>query len=219
MKKLLDISSEERNRILEMHQSATKRNYLSEQNPPSGQPANTQTEGIDINGAKYKLTNVVKDAASLAKFLDYNPDENMIRAFCRSTNAQCSGGGNRGENPPSLFASTKGGKPSYWAMMREYAKMYLNEVAKQYGNKIIPTACSDSPGYVVYYENLEPIVMPAFKQKYGLDDRTYDEFNKYFGTVAKYKTGLQSALKTQLNKLGACAAKPNPEQRSFTGQG
>ena len=31
MKRLLDISSEERNRILEMHQSATKRNYLSEE--------------------------------------------------------------------------------------------------------------------------------------------------------------------------------------------
>jgi hypothetical protein len=38
MKKLLDISSEERNRILEMHQSATKRNYLSEEAP---QPAQT----------------------------------------------------------------------------------------------------------------------------------------------------------------------------------
>ena len=30
MKKLLDISSEERNRILEMHQSATRKNYLTE---------------------------------------------------------------------------------------------------------------------------------------------------------------------------------------------
>jgi hypothetical protein len=40
MKKLLDISSEERNRILEMHQSATKRNYLSEEAPQPGQTSN-----------------------------------------------------------------------------------------------------------------------------------------------------------------------------------
>ena len=213
MKKLLDISSEERNRILEMHQSATKRNYLSEQNPQPGQPTNTQTEGIDINGVKYKLTNVVKDAASLAKFLDYNPEARFMGTFCLSPGLQCGGMNN------VSFKPYDNGKPSYWTMMKEYAKMYLNEVAKQYGNKIITTACSDSPGSVVYYENLEKVVMQAFKQKYGLDDKTYEDFSKYFGTIARYKTGLQSALRTQLNKLGACAARPNPEQRSFVGQG
>ena len=31
MKRLFEISSEEKQRILEMHESATKRNYLSEQ--------------------------------------------------------------------------------------------------------------------------------------------------------------------------------------------
>ena len=47
MKKLLDISSEERNRILEMHQNATKKNYLMEQ--PTTQPGQN-TQGVDING-------------------------------------------------------------------------------------------------------------------------------------------------------------------------
>lgn len=43
MKKLLDISSEERNRILEMHQTATRKNYLTE--------APTQTpQGIAMIG-------------------------------------------------------------------------------------------------------------------------------------------------------------------------
>ena len=41
MKKLLDISSEERNRILEMHQSATRRNYLTEAPEPSAAPQQT----------------------------------------------------------------------------------------------------------------------------------------------------------------------------------
>ncbi|CAB4130190.1 hypothetical protein UFOVP117_300 [uncultured Caudovirales phage] len=210
MKKLLDISSEERNRILEMHQSATKRNYLSEQTPV---PNNTQTQGIDINGTQYKMTNAVKDAASLSKFLDYNPQAREMQVFCMTSGAQCSG------LDKMSFEPTSTGKPSYWTMMKELTKMYLNEVVKNYGNKVIPTACSDSPGYAILYENLEPKVIPSFKQKYGLDDKTYDEFNKYFATSKNYKAGLQSALRRQLNLVGACKAKPNPEQRSFVGQG
>jgi len=49
MKKLLDISSEERNRILEMHQSATKRNYLSEQSTQQ------VAAGPTVKGVTYKL--------------------------------------------------------------------------------------------------------------------------------------------------------------------
>jgi hypothetical protein len=41
MKKLLDISSDERRRILEMHQTATKRNYLSEAPEPAASPQQT----------------------------------------------------------------------------------------------------------------------------------------------------------------------------------
>jgi len=100
-------------------------------------------------------------------------------------------------------------------MMREYAKMYLNEVAKQYDNKIIPTACSDSPGYVVVYENIEPVVRPAFMEKYGLDDKAYQDFSKYFGTVAKYKKGLESALRTQLNVVGTCKARRDPDSSFY----
>lgn len=54
MKKLFEISSEEKQRILEMHVSATKKNYLSEQETEpvkQGQPA----AGPTINGVTYKL--------------------------------------------------------------------------------------------------------------------------------------------------------------------
>ena len=53
MKKLLDISSEERNRILEMHQSATKRNYLSEEAPQPTQ-ANNLLPGAE-NDVSYAI--------------------------------------------------------------------------------------------------------------------------------------------------------------------
>ena len=216
MKRLFEISSEEKKRILEMHESATKRNYLNEQNPQpqSSTAASVEPEGVEINGTTYKLTNAVgRDNTSLTTFLNYNPDARFMGTFCLTPGLQCGGMNN------VSFKPLADGKPSNWTMMKEFAKMYLNEVAKSYGNKIIPTACSDSPGPVVLYENIEPKIKPAFLQKYGLDDKKYEEFSKYFGTIAKYKTGLQSALRTQLNLVGACKAKPNPEQRSSVGKG
>ena len=54
MKRLFEISSEEKQRILEMHETATKRSYLSEQvTQPTkqGQPATP----APINGVTYKL--------------------------------------------------------------------------------------------------------------------------------------------------------------------
>ena len=47
MKKLLDISSEERNRILEMHQSATRKNYLTEGTRTSLGSAKIGSPGYD----------------------------------------------------------------------------------------------------------------------------------------------------------------------------
>jgi hypothetical protein len=210
MKKLLDISSEERNRILEMHQNATKKNYLMEQ-PANGDPSTPQ--GVDINGAKYLLTNAVRDAATLSKFLEYNPAAREMQVFCQASGAQCVG------LDKISFERTSTGKPSYWTMMKDLTKLYLNAVAKTYENKIIPAACSDSPSNTVYYEGLYNKVMPEFKQKYGLSDSEVQEFEKYFATIKNYKRGFESALRRQLNAVGACKARPNPEQRSFVGQG
>jgi hypothetical protein len=49
MKKLFEISSEEKQRILEMHETATKKNYLNEQQ------VQTPAAGTTINGVTYKL--------------------------------------------------------------------------------------------------------------------------------------------------------------------
>lgn len=72
MKKLFEIDENEKKRILEMHENATKRNYLSEQEtpattPPPAQPGNTT--GGEIEGAK--TIDKIKDAASLNKFYDW----------------------------------------------------------------------------------------------------------------------------------------------------
>jgi hypothetical protein len=73
MKKLFEISSEEKQRILEMHESATKKNYLSEQPVQQNQrqppPSITSTAGVNINGKTYYLPEIIKDETSLNKFV------------------------------------------------------------------------------------------------------------------------------------------------------
>ncbi len=72
MKKLFEIDGNEKRRILEMHENATKRNYLSEQEtpattPPPAQPQNTT--GTEVTGTE--TIDKVKDATSLNQFYDW----------------------------------------------------------------------------------------------------------------------------------------------------
>jgi len=69
MKKLFEIDENEKRRILEMHENATKRNYLMEQpvTPPPAQPENTT--GAEVYGTQ--TIDKVKDAESLNKFYDW----------------------------------------------------------------------------------------------------------------------------------------------------
>ena len=57
MKKLFEISSEEKQRILEMHETATKKNYLSEQG--TQQRNLTPGGGIKLGDRTYLLTKVL----------------------------------------------------------------------------------------------------------------------------------------------------------------
>ena len=79
MRQLFKIDESEKKRILEMHERATKRNYLSEQgntpgsptpqptSPPELQQAVTST-GTEIDGKTYKIEKI-KDKPSLNLFL------------------------------------------------------------------------------------------------------------------------------------------------------
>jgi hypothetical protein len=75
MKKLFEIDENEKKRILEMHEKATKRNYLSEQEtpqttqPPQQLPYMT-SEGTMINGKRYTIENI-KDETSLNQFVNW----------------------------------------------------------------------------------------------------------------------------------------------------
>jgi hypothetical protein len=67
MRQLFKIDESEKKRILEMHENATKKNYLSEQEtttPPQ------QPSGPEINGKTYKIENI-KNAESLNQFINW----------------------------------------------------------------------------------------------------------------------------------------------------
>jgi hypothetical protein len=69
MRKLFEISSEEKQRILEMHESATKKNYLSEQvTQPTKQGQPAAEGGTLINGVTYKLQGLTDK--NINQFLD-----------------------------------------------------------------------------------------------------------------------------------------------------
>lgn len=62
-----DISQDERNRILEMHESATRKNYLSEQPTP--------TSGGTQNPNQLKITRIKTSPDDLNRFLGFSTDE------------------------------------------------------------------------------------------------------------------------------------------------
>lgn len=69
MKINLNIDENEKRRILEMHENATKRNYLNEQEtPPSA--ASPASEGTRIDGRLYKIEKIL-DKNSLNKFINW----------------------------------------------------------------------------------------------------------------------------------------------------
>jgi hypothetical protein len=66
MRQLFRIDESEKKRILEMHENATKRNYLSEQETTLRQ----QPSGTTINGKTYKIENITGDE-SLNQFINW----------------------------------------------------------------------------------------------------------------------------------------------------
>ena len=72
MKRLI-ITEEERSKILGMHQSAIKKNYLSEEKPQPTQPPQRglPAAGLKIGGKEYLLTSIIRDNDSWANFTSW----------------------------------------------------------------------------------------------------------------------------------------------------
>lgn len=73
MKKLLDISSEERNRILEMHQTATRNNYLMEAptQTPQGMAMIGRADGKGVlQGSGFMISNLYAPNETITSTID-----------------------------------------------------------------------------------------------------------------------------------------------------
>jgi hypothetical protein len=66
MRQLFKIDESEKKRILEMHENATKKNYLNEQ----GVPETAASSGTKLNGKTYKMEKIIDDT-SLRQFLNW----------------------------------------------------------------------------------------------------------------------------------------------------
>ena len=85
MKRLFEIDENEKRRILEMHENATKKLYLSEQPatlapeqgaPVQGTPGSVTTGPTEINGVTYNMPEINSQEV-LDKFLSVNPSVKM----------------------------------------------------------------------------------------------------------------------------------------------
>lgn len=90
MKKLLDISSEERNRILEMHQTATRKNYLMEA-PTQTSPGSALIGRADGRGVlavpAFMISNIYDPNETISTSLDLvniKPGEDVGKIFSHS---------------------------------------------------------------------------------------------------------------------------------------
>jgi hypothetical protein len=68
MKKLFEIDENEKRRILEMHENATKNLYLTEQ--PTAGVDTQQQDGVEIDGSRYKM-NGITDKTTLDSFVNW----------------------------------------------------------------------------------------------------------------------------------------------------
>lgn len=85
MKKLFEISSEEKQRILEMHETATKKNYLGEQStePPQKVPtAVTNSREIEAKFGKTKvMLPGITNTNQLEAFVDYDDLQANLKKY------------------------------------------------------------------------------------------------------------------------------------------
>jgi len=203
MKKLFEISSEEKQRILEMHESATKKNYLSEQ---PVQQTQTQTQftpnGVTINGKTYYLPEIIKDENSLNKFVGWPNTPTISKSSLAII-------GLRPQVEPNITGGGGGENPKHNAesMAFDFIKGYLTSIAADKG---LNTKCLCNGTC-----NIDANVSGAewrFKDgKYKAEDLDY--LYKYFGNnnAGNGKKLLQAAtkraLKEQLAKFpGVCKA-------------
>lgn len=116
MKKLFEISQDEKQRILEMHETATKKNYLSEQ---SGPTPTQSTPTFTANGVNYYLP-FITDNDSWSKFVSFNADLNELKSLGLPAK----------NNPKATLGNDNKIQRNMEAFTNRLISNYLSEIAK-----------------------------------------------------------------------------------------
>lgn len=161
-----DISQEERNRILEMHQSATRKNYLSEQsNPiptgPTGSPNAPQTPSDPIITLMSGISNA--DTFSITPIVDSTDD--LVKFFKFSEIKAQTGDG----QPDPALTKTRGEMQNFIKIADKY---YISKKISPKGSSSLTSLFAAYP--IVKQLMSESGVNPAKFTKQGLDKAYYD---------------------------------------------
>ena len=187
MKKLFEINSEEKQRILEMHQNATKKNYLGEQattqapqqNPPQAKP----NPSYEVNGIKYYLP-FITDQDTLNRFAEVDMSVEALKSV----------GVNVTKAPTiSMDATTKEIKANWEVYLVRLIEKYLQSIPRVIRDT--NTICRANPNEIV---NSWVITNgnKLFKEAYKFDAA---EILRYFKlTDEKFKNVVTNAVKVNL---------------------
>jgi hypothetical protein len=187
MKQLFKIDESEKRRIIEMHENATKRNYLSEQGQAPAPAATTQTASqrepfTSASGVKYKLPIITSDE-DVSKFITIN-NGTIDSSFLASLGIK---------GLPA--ASTDPGQPNFTTTVYRLLRSYVDAAAQLVGqNKML---CDG-------FKNIAALDRVATKNE---DYSTLFQ-NLGGGKIDLGKTIFYNAvtkvLQTQINKLNGC---------------
>ena len=194
MKRLFEISSEEKQRILEMHETATKKNYLSEQTAQQNQrdiPAN----GLKLGGKTYRLTSIIRDNDSWADFtswpygvlnqLEMGPNLNSI-------------GLKPINNPGRNESNGSQNMESYTISLIYY---YLDALAQKTNDK--GAICNASPNLI--NSEIIKLAEDGFNSS-NPPVKPVQIYNYYKMDVNKFIPSVIKAAQQQAKALGVCSA-------------
>ena len=185
MKKLFEISSEEKQRILEMHESATKKNYLSEQAAQQTPPQATPNPSYEVNGVKYYLP-FITDQDTFNRFAEFDMTADALKSV----------GVNVTKAPTvTLDASTKEIKPNSEAYLVRLIEKYLQSIPVTIRDT--NTICRANPNEIV-----NNFVISNGKKLFK-DENKFDAaeiFTRFNLTDEKFKKIVSNAVKVNLNK-------------------
>lgn len=166
-----DISQDERNRILEMHESATRKNYLSEQSAsptptgPTGATNEPQTPSDPIIALMNGITNV--DSFSTTPMVDSTTD--LVKFFNFAEIKSPSGDGS--VDPAAL--KTRSEMQNFIKVADKY---YVSKKISPKGDKSLTSMFANYP--IVIQLTSKQGMNPAKFTKQGLDDAYYNYLNE-----------------------------------------